>query len=43
MRQIYHSNAKTNVSIRQQIQTKHSSKNEELAIQFGASMQTISK
>ena len=43
MQQIYHSNAKTNVNIRQQIQTKYSSTNEELAVQFGTSTQTISK
>ena len=43
MEQIYHFNAKTNVNIRQQIQIKHSSTNEELAVQFGISTQTVSK
>ena len=43
MQQIYHSNAKTNVNIREQIQTKHSSTNEDLAFQFGTSTQTVSK
>ncbi|MBC7750043.1 MAG: transposase [Methylotenera sp.] len=43
MQQVYHSNAKTNVNIRQKIQTKLSSTNEELSAQFGTSTQTISK
>lgn len=43
MQQIYHSNAKTNINIRQQIQNNFSSTNEELAIQFCTSPQTISK
>jgi len=43
MQQIYHSNAKTNINIRQQIQGNRSSTNEELATQFCASSQTISK
>jgi len=43
MQQIYHSNAKTNVNIRQQIQAKLSSTNQELATQFATSTQTISK
>lgn len=43
MQQIYHSNAKTNVNIRQQIQNKHSLTNEELSVQYGTSIQTISK
>ncbi|MFZ4800054.1 MAG: hypothetical protein ACOYMA_21370 [Bacteroidia bacterium] len=34
MQQIYHSNAKTNVNIREQIQNKHSSTNKELAVQY---------
>jgi len=42
MQQIYHSNAKTNVNIRQQIQAKLSSTNQELATQFATSTQTIS-
>jgi len=43
MQQIYHSNAMTNVNIRQQIQSKFSSTNEDLAVQFGTSRQTVSK
>ena len=43
MQQIYHSNAKTNINIRQQIQNNFSSTNEELSIQFCTSAQTISK
>jgi transposase-like protein len=43
MQQIYHSNATTNVNIRKQIQDNFSSSNKELAIQFGTSVQTISK
>ena len=43
MQQIYHSNATTNVNIRQLIQSNNSSSNKELAIQFGISHQTVSK
>ena len=43
MQQIYHSNAKTNVNIREQMQANHSSTNEELATQFAISAQTVSK
>lgn len=43
MQQIYHSNAKTNINIRQQIQNNYSSTNEELANQFCTSTQTVSK
>jgi hypothetical protein len=43
MQQIYHSNAKTNINIRQQIQNNFSSTNEELANQFCTSTQTVSK
>jgi transposase InsO family protein len=42
MSQIYHSNAKTNINIRQQIQTS-SKTNLDLAIQFNTSSQTVSK
>jgi len=42
MQQIYHSNAKTNINIRQQIQTSESS-NEDNATRFGVSAQTVSK
>jgi transposase-like protein len=42
MQQIYHSNAKTNINIRQHIQTSKSS-NEENALRFGVSTQTVSK
>jgi|GEM_PF-5860286 len=41
MQQIYHSNAKTNINIRRQIQSNLSSTNEELAIQFCTSAQTF--
>ena len=43
MAQTYHSNAKTNVHIRRQIQTNFSFSNEALASQLGTSTQTISK
>ena len=43
MQQIYHSNAKTNVNIREQIQNTFSFSNEKLAKQFGISSQTVSK
>lgn len=43
MQQIYHSNAKTNINIRQQIQNNFSSTNEQLANQFCTSTQTVSK
>lgn len=43
MQQISISNNKINVNIRQQIQNNFSSTNEELAIQFYTSPQTISK
>lgn len=42
MQQIYHSNAMTNINIRQQIQASKTS-NEEIAMQFGVSTQTVSK
>ena len=42
MQQIYHSNATTNINIRQQIQTATST-NTELAIKYNTSPQTISK
>ena len=43
MQQIYHSNATTNINIRQQIQSNLFSSNETLALQFGTSQQTVSK
>lgn len=43
MQQVYHSNAKTNVNIRQQIQANHSDSNQDLALRFATSTQTISK
>ena len=43
MQQIYHSNAKTNVNNREQIQKCTSASNEELATRFTVSSQTISK
>lgn len=43
MQQVYHSNAMTNVNIRQLIQGNILSSNIELAAQFGTSTQTISK
>lgn len=43
MQQIYHSNAKTNVHIRQQIQSNFSFSNEKLATQYLISEQTVSK
>ena len=43
MQQIYHSNAKTNINIRQQIQNNHFLTNEKLSVQFGISTQTVSK
>ncbi|MDI9320421.1 MAG: hypothetical protein QM530_08120, partial [Phycisphaerales bacterium] len=43
MQQVYHSNAVTNVNIRQQIQRNHRATNVELAAQFGISAQTVSK
>ncbi len=43
MQQVYHSNAMTNVNIRQLIQGNILSSNIELASQYGTSMQTISK
>ena len=43
MQQIYHSNANTNVNIREQIQNNYSLTNEELSVRFGTSIQTISK
>lgn len=43
MQQIYHSNAKTNVNIRQQIQNSFSFSNEDLANRFNISPQTVSK
>lgn len=42
MQQIYHSNATTNINIRQQIQTSAKT-NTDLAIQFNTSQQTVSK
>ncbi len=43
MPQIYHSNAKTNISIRKQIQSNSFLTNTELASQFAIAKQTISK
>jgi transposase InsO family protein len=43
MQQIYHSNAKTNVNIREQIQKQTSASNRVLASQFNTSSQTVSK
>jgi transposase InsO family protein len=43
MQQIYHSNAKTNVNNREQIQKCTSASNEELATRFNVSNQTVSK
>jgi len=43
MQQIYHSNAKTNVNIRKQIQNNSSISNAALAQQFNISRQTVSK
>lgn len=43
MQQVYHSNAKTNGSIREQIQKNFSFPNETLAAQYHVSPQTISK
>jgi len=43
MKQVYHSNAKTNINIRQIIQANTTSTNLELADQFGTSAQTVSK
>ena len=42
MQQVYHSNAKTNVNIRTELQN-NSSKNRELALRFNVSEQTVSK
>lgn len=42
MQQIYHSNALTNINIRQQIQTLNCS-NTDLALRYGISSQTVSK
>lgn len=43
MQQIYHSNAKTNVNNREQIQKCSTVSNEELASRFNVSSQTVSK
>ena len=43
MQQVYHSNATTNVNIREQIQENSTSSNIELATRFGTSVQTVSK
>ena len=43
MQQVYHSNAKTNVNNREQIQKCASASNEELAARFNVSNQTVSK
>ncbi|MDO9155108.1 MAG: helix-turn-helix domain-containing protein, partial [Paludibacter sp.] len=43
MQQIYHSNARTNVNNREQIQKCCSSTNRELAARFNVSNQTVSK
>ncbi len=43
MPQIYHSNAKTSISIRKQIQSNSFLRNTELASQFAIAKQTISK
>ena len=42
MQQVYHSNAKTNLNIRSQIQNKTDT-NSDLALRFGVSEQTVSK
>jgi len=42
MQQVYHSNAMTNINIRQQIQTSDS-RNEDISVRFGVSVQTVSK
>ena len=42
MQQVYHSNAKTNLNIRTELQN-NSSKNSELALRFNVSEQTVSK
>jgi transposase-like protein len=42
MQQVYHSNAMTNINIRQQIQNSTSS-NEDYSLRFGVSTQTVSK
>jgi transposase-like protein len=43
MQQIYHSNAKTNTNIREQIKHNPSVSNRKLAAQFNVSLQTVSK
>jgi transposase-like protein len=43
MQQIYHSNARTNINNREQIQKCASASNEELAARFNVSNQTVSK
>lgn len=43
MQQIYHSNAKTNIHIRQEIKNNQFLSQEELSIRYGVSRQTISK
>ncbi|MGC9152096.1 MAG: hypothetical protein ACP5F6_10135, partial [Microbacter sp.] len=43
MQQIYHANAKTNVHIREQIQKSAMVSNNQLAMQFNLSTQTVSK
>ena len=43
MQQIYHSNARTNVNNRQQIQKSACVSNQELASRFNVSSQTVSK
>lgn len=43
MQQVYHSKAKTNLNIREQIQNNPSVSNKKLAHQFGISTQTVSK
>ena len=43
MQQIYHSNAKTNINIREQIQNRSSISIQELATQYNVSVQTASK
>ena len=43
MQQIYHSNAKTNVHNREQIQKCFSDSNEKLTARFNVSNQTVSK
>ena len=43
MQQVYHSNATTNVHIRNHLQAASSGSNEDLSLQYGISEQTVSK